>query len=378
VNADRSSVMRVSEQYDVPSSGLGARVEVRPRVGPLELRLGGDWRGVEGETRELYSFQNGAGTRRRLAGGESHTFGTFAEAGWDNAAWTVSAGGRIDRWLIRDGSLRESLVATGEALNAVAHPDRSGWQPTGRGGIAWRGSEVLTMRAATYLGWRLPTLNELYRPFRVGNDSTQANSDLEPERLRGAELGVEYRPASALRFGATLSANSLSDAIANVTLSESPAGTIRQRQNLDAIRTAGIELDASLDLGSWSLAAGYSYTDAKVEGRGPALALDGLRPAQTPRHSLAASARWQGAGGARASMTARYAGAQFEDDLNQQLLPDALTFDAAGAYPIASGVQLQARAENILDERIVAGVSGTGLIERATPRTLWIGVRFGG
>jgi hypothetical protein len=28
------------------------------------------------------------------------------------------------------------------------------------------------------------------------------------------------------------------------------------------------------------------------------------------------------------------------------------------------------------NERVVAAISGAGLIERATPRTLWIGMRF--
>jgi hypothetical protein len=39
---------------------------------------------------------------------------------------------------------------------------------------------------------------------------------------------------------------------------------------------------------------------------------------------------------------------------------------------------LEARAENVLDEQVVAGISGGGLIERATPQTFWIGLRFGG
>ena len=60
------------------------------------------------------------------------------------------------------------------------------------------------------------------------------------------------------------------------------------------------------DLGRFRLAAGYSFADAEVEASGAALPLDGLRPAQTPRHSLAASLAWQGPRGAYASLGARY------------------------------------------------------------------------
>jgi hypothetical protein len=35
-------------------------------------------------------------------------------------------------------------------------------------------------------------------------------------------------------------------------------------------------------------------------------------------------------------------------------------------------------AENLFDEQVVAGISGTGLLDLGTPRTLWIGLRWGG
>ena len=71
-------------------------------------------------------------------------------------------------------------------------------------------------------------------------------------------------------------------------------------------------------------------------------------------------------------------GHQFEDDLNQARLPPATTLDAFGAWPLARGLQLIARGENLLDELVVAGIGNDGSVERATPRTLWIGLRYGG
>jgi outer membrane receptor protein involved in Fe transport len=75
-------------------------------------------------------------------------------------------------------------------------------------------------------------------------------------------------------------------------------------------------------------------------------------------------------------MTARYVGSQFEDDFNQQLLPDALVLDAAASLPLTGRLSVEARAENLTDELVVAGISGNGIVERATPRTLWIGLRY--
>jgi outer membrane receptor protein involved in Fe transport len=268
---------------------------------------------------------------------------------------------------------------TGNVLaGSTDYADRSGWEPTGRAGIAFRPTGALTLRAAGYLGWRLPTLNELYRPFRVGNDTTNANAGLKPERVKGIDAGVDYRLLSIVRLGATVFYNRLDDAIANVTTSTSPAGTIRRRDNLDAIRSQGIELQAGIDIAPWSLSASYSYVDAKVRGSGTAILLDGFRPAQTPRHNGSATVAWAKPGGPAASVTLRYIGRQFEDDQNNRVLDDALTLDAAASIPLGSGLALDLRAENLGNARVEAGVSGVDLVERGTPRTLWVGLRYGG
>jgi outer membrane receptor protein involved in Fe transport len=387
VAAGRPSVSRASEQYSVPSTGLGARAEWRPRLGAVALRLGTDWRETIGETRELYSFVAGSPTRGRIAGGRTRTLGGFAEASWSDDALTLTAGGRVDHWAIAQGRLHERVLATRNVLTDIAFADRSGWQPTGRAGLAWRAAGKITFRSAAYLGWRLPTLNELYRPFRAGADATAANADLSPERLRGVEAGLDWRPAEGIRFGATLFANRLEDAIANVTLGRGPGtfpgvgfvgagGEYRQRRNLAAIEAKGIELDGNARRGPWSLAAGWSWVDASVRADGAAAPLDGLRPAQTPRHSVSASMAWDGGASRRASLAARWVGGQFEDDLNGQRLRGAFTVDAAAAWPLSRHLSIEARAENLTDARVEAAISADGIVERATPRTLWIGLRW--
>ena len=387
VGAKRATVTRASEQYNVPSTGLGARGEWRPQVGPIKLRLGGDWRETSGETRERFNFVAGQGTRGRVGGGRTRTLGAFAEASWTGGPLTLTAGGRADRWQIEDGHLRERVFATGAVLTNTAFPDRSGWEPTGRAGAAYRVGDTLTLRTAAYRGWRLPTLNELYRPFRAGTDATAANAALSPERLEGVEAGAEWRPVRGFKLGATVFANRLEDAIANVTLGKGPGtfpgvgfvaagGEYRQRRNLDSILSRGLELDAMFERGLWRLSGGWSWVDAEVRADGAAAPLNSLRPAQTPRQSLSATAAWRNGDGARAALTARYVGSQFEDDLNSQSLRSAVTLDAAAAWPLTRRLALELRAENLTDTRVEAAISGDGTIERATPRTLWLGLRL--
>jgi vitamin B12 transporter len=83
-------------------------------------------------------------------------------------------------------------------------------------------------------------------------------------------------------------------------------------------------------------------------------------------------------GGRSASLLIRRVGAQYEDDLNTQRMRPATTIDAFVAWPLAGRLQLVARGENLLDETVIAGLGSDGTVERATPRTLWIGLRLTG
>ncbi|RJF90201.1 TonB-dependent receptor [Sphingomonas cavernae] len=390
INADRSAATQTSDQYNVPSTGLGARVEVRPPLGEtVELRLGGDWRRADGVTREFFQYVAGKPTRGREAGGRTDTLGAFAEVSADLLdALTLTGGARIDHWWIADGFLRERQLS-GAPITDTRFDDRQGWEPTARAGLAFNPATTVTLRTAAYLGWRLPTLNELYRPFRVGADATAANADLAPEHVSGVEAGIDWRPTANARLSATLFSNRLEDAIANVTIARGPgvfpgvgfvsaAGFYRQRQNLEAVKARGVELDAAFSIADFRLAASYAYTDSKVNAAGIALSLDGLRPAQTPEHMASATLGWQRSDDAGASLTLRYVSDQFEDDQNQLKLDDAFTVDARLTWPVANGLLIEARGENLANTRVEAARSQSGVIERATPRTLWIGLRYAG
>ena len=386
VSAGRTAANRVSLQYSVPSHGLGGSVEVRPPLPDgIELRLGADTRRTTGESREFFSYVAGDPTRRRAAGGQSWTVGTYAEASAELRPVTVTGGVRLDRWSIDDGHLFEQTIATGQVLTDDHHPSRSGGLPTARGGIMAPLGSGLALRSAAYLGWRMPTLNELFRPFRAGADATAANPDLDPERLAGAEAGLDYAQGS-LRLSVTGFVNRLKHAIANVTLGKGPGtfpgvgfvaagGSFLQRQNVDAVKVRGIEASAEWASGPWSLRGGASLTQARMQATGAASFLDGLRPAQTPNFMATLAAGWE-EGGKGAQLILRHVGAQFDDDLNTDVLKAANTIDAFMSWPLTRRLQLVARGENITNALVMAGMNGDNSIERATPRTLWVGIRL--
>ena len=364
-----TSFRQTLNQYSTPSTGLGGKIELRPPVGDHNvLRIGADIRHADGRDNEdAFNGGTGALTFHRHAGGNQTTTGLFAEDDWTIGRLVLTGGARADRWSIRDGFF-QSITPTGVTTTNL-FPNRSDWEFSGRAGALFKLTDAITLRGAGYTGFRLPTLNELYRPFSVFPVTTQANAQLKPEKLKGVEAGFDIKPMPALNFSATAFYNRLDDAIANVTIGIN----LRRRDNVNAVVAKGVELTGSARIGSFSLAASYAYSHSVVDA--PGLAFDGLRPAQSPRHNATATLAWEGGSGAGLSATVSYVGKQYEDDLQTDALRGALTVDAIAKLPVGKGITLVARGENLFDEKVVTR-NQAGSIDLGTPRMLWIGFRF--
>ena len=384
LNDDRS-VASVTLDQHVPAHGWGAKAEVATSTGPVTWRTGAEYRRTSGTTFEDFRFVGGEPTRKREAGGKSSTIGLIGGATVEAGGWTIGVSGRADRWGIGDGRLFETDLS-GATLTDERFTDREGWEGSGRLDIGRDVGTAIRIRGATYTGWRLPTLNELYRPFRVGADATAANAGLDPERLQGIEAGVDWRPSSNARLSATIFANRLRDAIANVTLGAGPGvfpgvgfvtagGAFRQRQNIDAIETHGLEIDGEYVNGPWRTSLSYAFSDARVDASGAASPLDGRRPAQIPRHQASLYLDWT-RDEVDLGATARFTSAQSEDDLGERRLPSALTFDTRARLSAGKLGDIELRVENLFDRKVIAAIGGDGTRERALPRTIWIGLRL--
>jgi len=352
----------VLDQRDTPSTGLGGKIELRPPVGDLHtLRLGVDYRRSEGDLEEINAFSG-----PRFAGGVNTMLGLFAEDDMALGSLVLTGGVRLDRSTIRDGYFE--TVAAGR----TEYDDRADWYFSWRAGALFEASDTVRLRAAAYTGLRQPTLNELYRPFQIFPVTFLANAELELERLEGFEAGVDWEPAEGAKFSLTAFDNQVANAVANVTIGTN----LNQRRNLDAVEARGIEASGQYSAGAFSVNGSLAITEAQVRGSGFSDPLDGLRPAQTPDWAASLSASWRPQAGALFSATLRHVGAQFEDDRESDVLPAATTVDLFAQYPLVDRLSVVARAENLLDERIVTLNRG-GRLDLGVPQTFWFGLRYG-
>ncbi|WP_225205918.1 TonB-dependent receptor [Novosphingobium huizhouense] len=364
-----TTFLRTLDQRKTPSTGAGAKLELRPPVGGGHvLRLGADWRSAQGHTIED-TYRLGAPSGHRRAGGTNSDVGFYLEDDWTTGPLVLTAGARADRWSMRSGVYELTDLAGAIQPGSTAYPDRAGWEGSFRGGALLHAAGAIDLRGSVYTGLRQPTLNELYRQFTVFPITTLANAQLRNETLFGFEGGVDLRPLPGLTLGLTAFDNDVRHAIANVTLN----ATTRQRQNVDAVHARGIEASAAYAARRFTLAASLGYTDAHV--RAPGQPLDGKRPSQTARLAASATASWQPADRWRLALTLRHTGAQYEDDLETDVLAPATTLDAFAQVPLAGPFSLVLRGENLTDETIVTRNSG-GSQDLGTPRTLWAGLRM--
>jgi outer membrane receptor protein involved in Fe transport len=250
-------------------------------------------------------------------------------------------------------------------------------------------SSTWTLRAAAYTGFRIPTLNELYRPFRVGNDITEANPALKPERLIGVEAGIDAKPTDDLALSVTYFNNRLNDAISNVTVQTTPGtnaalnvvvpagGVLRQRRNIERTTAEGVEAD-----GTWKasaaveLTARFLYTDPEVTRSRDAPNLIGLLLPEVSRYQAFVGASWHPAAGMTLHGDVHLASSQFDDDLNTRKLSGYAVANLTAEAMITRALSVFAGIDNLFDRTIEAGESATGVFTVGSPRTFQGGLRL--
>lgn len=368
VAAGRASEALTREQ-EVPAETVGGSFQWSRPLGDHHALVGGfDLREVDGASEE--TALTGPRPLASSAGGRQRTAGLFLE---DLIRATprlsLTLGGRIDAWR-NEG---ERSTGGGPAVR-LAERDETAFSP--RASLLFQATGRWAWTASAYGGFRAPTLNELYRAFRVGDVVTQANDELRAERLTGAETGALYNaPRGRLTARGTLFWMEVDRTIANVTVSVEPGLITRQRRNLGRTRSRGVEAELTARAGHrWTLSAGYLFSDARVASAPAEPGLEGLRLPQVPRHQLTGQIRFDDPRLATVGLQARWIGGQFDDDQNRFRLGSFAAVDAIVSRSLGGGLSAFAAAENLFDERYEIG--RTPVRTLGPPRLLRLGFRL--
>ena len=377
VSADRNTetptrVQRVPSQF----AGLSAQWS-RAFAGRHTLVAGVDAREVRGASDEL-AYVQGRASSLVGAGGREHTVGVFLEEIVHVTPRLLLAGGaRFDRWRNYRAESATRALNPGAPVSANAFPDRTETAFSPQVSALYKVSARFSLAASFNRAFRQPTLNELYRSFRVGDVLTLANENLRAERLTGGEAGVNFstRDGRAARVRATLFWTEIARPVANVTLNAAPTLITRRRENLGRTRSRGLELEyEARPARRWTLAGGYLLADARVKEFPANPELEGLRLPQVARHQLTLQLRYTNPSRFNFGLQGRFGGAQFDDDQNRLRLERYFTIDALVSRRLAPALELFAAAENLLNSRYSTGRTPVRTI--AAPVALRIGLRI--
>lgn len=376
VAADRNSETLTRSQR-VPAQEVGVVSQWSRSAGLHQTLVAGvDAREVRGASDELV-FVAGRITSTIGSGGRERTVGVF---GQDiiriTPQWLLTLAVRGDRWRNYDAFSASRPLPAQTPVSVTSFADRVETAFSPRVALLHKLTENISLTVSGYRAFRAPTLNELYRSFRVGNVLTLANDKLQAERLTGGEAGVSVAGFDRkLNVRGTFFWSELTRPIANVTLSVTPALITRQRQNLGRTRSRGAEVEAEANITSTvMISGGYQFVDATVLRFPANTLLEGLLIPQVPRHIFTFQARYSNPRRVTVAFQGRAGGSQFDDDQNQFVLNSYFTLDAFASRSLGGGVDVFGALENLTGQRYDIG--RTPLRTIGPPVLARVGIRF--
>jgi vitamin B12 transporter len=249
------------------------------------------------------------------------------------------------------------------------HHDEFGGKTTAGASAAWTPNDGLTVLRASYSeGFKAPTLYQLQSEF--------GNGLLQPETARGWDAGVTQRLlGDKIELTATAFQRNSRDLINFVSCSAPFDGICTNRpfgtyDNVSRARAQGLELAVVLKPIE-ALTAQANFTHVKAEDRSAGSTTFGKDLVRRPGETLSALLDYRWPFGLDTGATLTHVSSSFDNASNTQRVEGYDVVDLRVAYPVTDKVELQARVENLTDEKYET------VFRYGTPgRSTFVGVRL--
>lgn len=353
------------------AGGGAGRITDMSGTGWHTLDLRGQWRPGLNQGRHKVSFgyhydrytldtlvsdtsdwlSGGAGARRSAFAGKTEMQALYAQDAWRFAPdWTLTLGGRLERWRAFDGSISNQTSTLGYGARS-----ESFFSP--KAALSFQASPLWALRASLGRAYRMPTVAELYQGSIQLNSIVNNDPDLKPEKALSGELTAERELGNGL-LRISLFQENAEDALYSQT---NVMTSVTNIQNIDEIRTRGIELayqGVDVGISGLDLTGSVTYADSEILRNARAPATVGKQQPRIPdwRATLAATYRH----GDRLSYTlaARYSGRQYNTLNNADINPGTyggtsrfFVLDARVHYKVARQWSAALGVDNLNNER---------------------------
>ncbi len=329
---------------------------------------------VQGVSLET-TFSSGSKTANLSNGGTQEALGAFLEGIVQLAKrWSLTIAGREDLWSNYDASsIRIPVHGSPTDTNYPAR-GQNAFNP--RVSLSYRASDRVVLYASGYRSFRAPTLNELYRSFRVGNVQTLANAFLRAERFSGGEAGARTTMLNnRVSIHGSVFGGVVNDPVENVTLSSSPTLILRRRENLGTTQSIGFEAGTDIRFTNRiTLAAGYQFMNTTVASYPGNPALVGNMIPLVPRNIFTFQGTWAAPQKIMVAIQGRAESNEFDDDQNLLALGGCFVLSATVSRPLPKGFDVFFQGENLTNDQY--NIAKTPVINTGQPILARVGFRW--
>jgi outer membrane receptor protein involved in Fe transport len=372
VNRDTETLTRLQR---VPSQASGASIFWTKPIKEQTLISSVEFRDVRGFSDEVGYF-GGNPTSVSGSGGRQRTLALLIQDNWTaTEKLNINLGVRVDRWKNLDAHSATRPLAT-NIVTDVVFPDREETAVSPRVAAIYQLNTNASIYGSYSRSFRAPTLNELYRGFRVGSVVTQPNENLEAEYANTFEGGVSINAIERrLNLRTNFFYTNVNDPVVSVTLSTTPTLITRQRKNVGETRATGLEVDAEFAATSaFRLSASYLLVSSRVAEFPGSPDLIGKFLPQIAPQQLTFQLSYRPPSRFSFGIQGRASSGQWEDDLNTLRLRPYFAMDATAAYRIHKDLDLFVAAENIFNSRYDVGLTPVRTV--AAPAFIRAGLRL--
>ncbi|MFC4625361.1 TonB-dependent receptor domain-containing protein [Daeguia caeni] len=188
----------------------------------------------------------------------------------------------------------------------------------------------LVMRSSFGTGFRAPTFNELYYPYF-------GNPDLQPEKSRSYEVGLNWKVTEATSLDLAVYQNRLKDAIISVAPTYLP-------YNIARAKVTGLEVELSHRFNErWSVRGSFEYKQPIDEDTGNDLAY-------RERVKAAGELSFKALDSLDLTGRLRYGGSRYANASNTEKLDPYVTADLVAVYSFDEQSKLKVSVENLFDK----------------------------
>lgn len=308
------------------------------RLNIRKFNVAGDWQSGPANEQSLLS----------QVGGRSETRYLWAQDSWQLAKdWKSVLGLRWEDW-----SASQGQIATGGSQLQYDKRSESHFSP--KAALAYQLARHTTLKASIGRAVRFPTVGELYGATSGGALSFINNPNLKPEKSWTGELTAEQDLAGIWGSGllrATWFHERTRDALYSQLI---PGTTVSAVQNVDQVRTSGLELaysaqsvGQSIGLRGLGLGASLTRANSRITANAANPASVGKWQPRVPRWRATAWASYQPTDRWALTVAARYSGRQYSNLDNSDVNAD--TYFGASKY---FSVDLRARYQ--IDKQLSA------------------------